>query len=69
MGSIRSLRRPPVERLDQPANVRLDLDLVELERFNLFRLFSYWRQPVPLHVAALIVVIGDEQVGLFLAPR
>jgi hypothetical protein len=34
MGSIRSLRRPPLKRLHEAADVRLYFDLIELERIH-----------------------------------
>ena len=40
--------------------MRLHLDLIEREHGDFFWFFTYWRQPIPLYVAAMVIVIRRE---------
>ena len=50
------LSRLPLKRFHEPTHKRLHLNLIQRNCFHLVRFLSHWRQMIPFHVAAMVVV-------------
>lgn len=56
-----------LERFRQATDVRLEINLIQLQRRNLLRDFSKWRKAVSFHVTAMLVAVGPKRSCMLVA--